>query len=174
MAHQLWLTGTLSSSVPPPPLQHKHMLNRPLSPLPPTFSCKWARFGPQPCLMSRIMRMNFHLRRFLKTINPYCLGLSHQAVRSVSSGVYSCPSYKHIQTHTLTDTFCKMNALILWQTGHCNWAQETVTFWGLVHSVSQYVKLLAMMDIWQSGCEVVPCLLAVIPEKNMKLTKAHK
>lgn len=54
--------------VPPLLLQHKHMLNRRLSPLAPTFSCKWAHSGPQPRLMLWIMRMNFHLRRFLKTI----------------------------------------------------------------------------------------------------------
>lgn len=47
--------------------------------------------------------------------NVYCLGPSHQALRSVRSGIYSCPSYiptQTIQFHMLTGRCCKMNTLI--------------------------------------------------------------
>lgn len=65
------------------------MLNRPLSPLPPAFSCKWARSGSQPCLMSWIMRVNFHLSGLPKTVRLDCFGPSHAAVRSAGNSSYT-------------------------------------------------------------------------------------
>lgn len=53
----------------------------------------------------------FSFAQVSENCNTYCLGSSHQAVRSAVLTVYSCPSYiptHTVQIHTLTDRFGSM------------------------------------------------------------------